>query len=1644
MTIYTSEGLPILDAIVTSAARHEQELMKSDFIALEWNDDTYRSLPSGAYIMPFGDQEGDPHYTLYADYEPENNNGVYVYKPEFQAPCMILAHTPCLFKTNNSQEQPIKQVDWVYTGNLQLIVGHIITIIFEELAKHLEAVIKIKSTTSLPASATCTFSGVDIMSALNEICSQFGGLDWHVDWEGGLLYIGDVTAGGDEYVIDPETGKLVPRQDGGTTPAQLTEGDNVQFASVNRNGQPFANYFIVRGGTRNITIQTQSGNHVQTDTRLVLNPTLYPNSVMDERTDKQHEPKVQKILIFDNVYPHLNLYAYNIRKRTRILTDEKTGAYVPKSYNQDGTVKEFKTYSIYYMRLAYPTNEEMTTWKDYRIQDPKTAIMNGRKLTCSFEPNEDGTHSALAGREFELAYHQTAQSYTHIDSKVPNTLPLKEDTGVNILADDYEIIFTEDNEMIIPNDDTLEPWGMETPNKVNDIVVLFNIVMDDTYITKAQQDLKTAAQNEIARILTDDNNYTVKSNPVAFNTSNPNLTIGSSVDLTLQNGTVMNTRVIKLVTNIDYPCQQEITVGNAVIKGSTQVLKEDVKTLTAAIDINENSATTINKMISQLYRLMREYDTIFLHKNNDDETPFTLGANALNVENQAILGSLQVLADAIMKGNLETEHYNKSMVGGTGWGVDHAGNMQVESLEVRSALRVLELVYNRLSAEESDYIFTEAGTIKSVTSTSTANQYTLVMEKRNETDFHAFRDGDILKGVVNDLTNLGGGNYYTCWLEVVGTDTSIDQETSIRNNSITVKMCANSDCPSETNYPPKEHMVVHRWGNKIAPNAQNKADQRYSAFIDLVDGEYTNRRQSCWYISSTEKRIVMLDHVNCPKIAENNYAAFFGLPFELSTFKGHYMNKTQPYLYVRGAFLQDIYFIDYLGHVIKQERFRGVWDAETAASNDPYCVTETTYDTVYHDQAKWRCLVEIAVNPPSAHNTEWELLQAAVDATFYRLIPSQASIKRDNEGYPYVRHLNVVAERIEGRTATILPDDNVYMIINGIEIRHDSSIELQKDDGIETVEFLLLPDDGAKFDSAQFDNEVFAQPLATTTVSIVSDGKDGASGSGIDRIAEQYGVSANSNTEPSLWTTLAAATQSWNATNKYLWNKETTTYTGGKLPESRSHIICVYSEDGRGITSVTNYYKASSLSSGETRTSTGWNTNPALAVLTSTNKYLWNFESILFSDGNEQMTDPAVIGVYSTGAKGDRGAILRGPTEWKTGIRYEGGNEGDDYQDIVARTVEGVTTFYLCHYTHTSNNNNDPYGHSHNTSPWTSSEPWQASQVGDFVATKVLFAERAVIENVDIRGTITSETLYVDSSAYDGSADNNLYIANTGRSITLAPMRNTMVVLPLLNDFVDEDTGWSIAGYGVAGTHIQIHTEPLLDVCNWAASDITTWSNQSEEDLYKLMQYSTLVCADPYVLIEGDSVTKSAHSFGGESLWTTGNYCQGRFSARGMISRFVLVPPGQTLSLTSSKQTMRVNGVDVDCLVWEIDNASDFDSICMRMVSKHYAQEYVYGQSSNEHYEFQGGVGGIQPDTTADWIYDNFLSYKGLDFKVYNSYETEAEKERNSMQIVLYTAGGGGGSPLDPPMWKIAAQKKEDGVIKDTRFWKISSIVKID
>lgn len=81
--------------------------------------------------------------------------------------------------------------------------------------------------------------------------------------------------------------------------------------------------------------------------------------------------------------------------------------------------------------------------------------------------------------------------------------------------------------------------------------------------------------------------------------------------------------------------------------------------------------------------------------------------------------------------------------------------------------------------------------------------------------------------------------------------------------------------------------------------------------------------------------------------------------------------------------------------------------------------------------------------------------------------------------------------------------------------------------------------------------------------------------------------------------------------------------------------------DGKGISSITNYYLASSSSSGVTTSTSGWTTG--IQNTTTTNKYLWNYELIRYTDNSTTTTTPVIIGTHgATGATGATGSAGKG------------------------------------------------------------------------------------------------------------------------------------------------------------------------------------------------------------------------------------------------------------------------------------------------------------------------------------------------------------------------------------------------------------------
>lgn len=365
------------------------------------------------------------------------------------------------------------------------------------------------------------------------------------------------------------------------------------------------------------------------------------------------------------------------------------------------------------------------------------------------------------------------------------------------------------------------------------------------------------------------------------------------------------------------------------------------------IKLNDTVVPTDRNTFSAL-RILAEIDKAIMANNEGLVDKFISKKNDDYAE-----GIITFLKDIIVKGPIKAlskltvgESIIDSLIAGKGI-IAEDGRIQADRMELRSSLTVLELIFNRLSAMESDYSFSESGTIESVELLEDGT-YRLPLRKRWENDFTALAENDVVYGIVNDLAS-GGGNYYTSWLRVLHVDTSA--------NAINAVMYPDSEVPGGKNYPPEPLMILSHRGNPV--NAE---------------------RQGYWYLSSREKCICMLDGVIKPILEESNYSIIIGRLKHLSLFDNLPINYLHTYVYCRGIAVQDIHRIDYEGIPVRVENNRGKWSAEESVSN-PYQSTQEVYDAVYHYGCKWMCLVTGTTEEPQYASTGWAMIEGNPDFT---------------------------------------------------------------------------------------------------------------------------------------------------------------------------------------------------------------------------------------------------------------------------------------------------------------------------------------------------------------------------------------------------------------------------------------------------------------------------------------------------------------------------------------------------------------------------------------------------------------------------------------------------------------------------------------
>lgn len=721
MVIYDIHNNKILDATLTEDAEHEQELGRSDLVRLSWQSDVKLTLPAGAYIIPFDD---GLKYRLLNAYTPTEDDKGFKYTPEFQHPLMWLSRVPFLYDTTDAEKYPIKQQEWSFDGLTTNALEYACKAINEALNITTESE---KFTFTLcgnvDSSVSFSVSSNDILSVLSSIAQgcKNNACEWHLSWKHKALYFGQISI---------NLGEEVPT---------LKVHENIQKASVSDSKEPYYNCFYPQGSTKNMSTKALVGTgNVATLLRLGLDKAVYPdgyiyvdtegNVITKEAFEASGEIKQTLALSFDDVYPHIDLYVYNVRKHVRYLKNSQTNTIELDSRGNK------KTYTIWYMRLAFPSTTKIagktainTThdkdesgniithyWYDYEIDRTKQ-VLQGYTLKGIFKVNThavDSKYDVLTqglvgqpnGQEgFELHYHE-------INNPIAPK-PNEGDSGVDILKGDYEILKYQSGDTIIPTNEGegLYPRGNALPDLTCNMIVLFNIVMGEHETKLAQEELAARTIKEIKRRAQDNNNYSFSSNAVAFANKNPKLYIGQKVTFDDGFGYQLKTRVLRLVTKLDYPIIQEITVGNQAVKGTISQLKEDVNNILSG----NFSGGGLNS--TQTSELIKNYvDPRFLRKNVPDTAQelitFLKGIAVGNGYGITELGDL--FARFIKANSVKSDDFRSGLLDGAGFGIykdDYGKSIaEVDKLNVRQKATFSELEYRRLAFTTGDVGFTSA------------------------------------------------------------------------------------------------------------------------------------------------------------------------------------------------------------------------------------------------------------------------------------------------------------------------------------------------------------------------------------------------------------------------------------------------------------------------------------------------------------------------------------------------------------------------------------------------------------------------------------------------------------------------------------------------------------------------------------------------------------------------------------------------------------------------------------------------------------------------------------------------------------------------------------------------------------------------
>ena len=405
---------------------------------------------------------------------------------------------------------------------------------------------------------------------------------------------------------------------------------------------------------------------------------------------------------------------------------------------------------------------------------------------------------------------------------------------------------------------------------------------------------------------------------------------------------------------------------------------------------------------------------------------------------------LDALGSVIFHDKIQSPQFDEGLYTGRGWRIDNLGNAEFESARVRSFLEIVELIVNRLQAQEGDTLFTDNDQIEKVDviddETDHSISYILTLKEKYQGYVTGQMYGNVVKGIVNTLaakqagvsdyesTSVevdGANKYYTSWMRVIGThNTNIN----LGVNQIQVVLYGDNYVPAERNFAPCELMTIARWG---CVDYSDPEDPDYETIKASII-----RRQRMFMISTTDGRVVKYSGVDSPILKNGNYGVTIG---ELPEFVKNYpdvrtildqVGEHTDWLYAQGIVVGNYIKVDREGLPVPVTVFCGEWEdgstmQEPTVGHGIYFYNEYNNETqqyetheVRHNGGRWQCLQHQPVvsggvatyYEPKWNSPYWRLVDGNDNLTIEFVSSKGYSFRRgavDTIITPYVFYGNV-------------------------------------------------------------------------------------------------------------------------------------------------------------------------------------------------------------------------------------------------------------------------------------------------------------------------------------------------------------------------------------------------------------------------------------------------------------------------------------------------------------------------------------------------------------------------------------------------------------------------------------------------------------